>query len=65
MRLDAVDFLALSVNQRRQLIEQLHTLNHGCLQFLDVPVFVLNVADSVVQGDTGLAIDFLLEHLLS
>ena len=65
MCLNAIYFFTLSIDQRRQLIEQLHTLNDGCLQFLDIPIFVLNIADPIVEGDTSMAIDFFLKHLLS
>ena len=53
MCLDAVYLFALGVHQARQLFEQLHTLHHRFLQLLDVPIFVLDVADPVFEGDAG------------
>ena len=64
MCFDAVYLFTLGIHQGGQLVEQLHALHHGDLQLLDVPIFVLDIADPVVEGDAGLTVDFLLQHLL-
>ena len=60
----AVYLLPLRINQVRQLIEQLYTLVHRSLQFLYIPVFILNVADPVGEADAGLTVDFFLKEFL-
>ena len=65
MCLNTINLLPLGIHQIWKLVEQLHALVHWRLQLFYIPVFILDVADSVCEADAGFAVDFFLQQFLT
>ena len=62
--MDIVYLFPLGIDKDGQLIKQLNTLLDRGLQFLNISELVLDVADCVLEGDTGISINLFLKHFL-